>query len=98
VPYVADLASRSLYWWIYGTVQPVPEHLAARLEHAAARGFALATRYALLVMDETAEDAASLVELDYEPLPAVVDARQLAKRPPVATRLLIEAVDEGLDT
>ena len=27
--YVADLASRSLYWWIYGTVQPVPEYLAA---------------------------------------------------------------------
>ena len=27
--YVADLASRSLYWWAYGTVQPVPAHLAA---------------------------------------------------------------------
>ena len=27
--YVADLASRSLYWLVYGTVQPVPEHLAA---------------------------------------------------------------------
>lgn len=27
--YVADLASRSLYWWVYGTVQPVPEQLAA---------------------------------------------------------------------
>jgi hypothetical protein len=27
--YVADLASRSLYWLLYGTVQPVPEHLAA---------------------------------------------------------------------
>jgi hypothetical protein len=26
--YVADLASRSLYWLLYGTVQPVPEHLA----------------------------------------------------------------------
>ena len=27
--YVADLASRSLYWWVYGTVQPVPAYLAA---------------------------------------------------------------------
>jgi hypothetical protein len=27
--YVADLASRGLYWWLYRTVQPVPEHLAA---------------------------------------------------------------------
>lgn len=27
--YVADLASRSLYWLLYGTVQPVPEYLAA---------------------------------------------------------------------
>ena len=26
--YVADLASRSLYWLIYGTIQPVPEYLA----------------------------------------------------------------------
>lgn len=27
--YVADLASRSLYWWVFGTVQPVPAQLAA---------------------------------------------------------------------
>jgi hypothetical protein len=27
--YVADLASRGLYWLLYGTVQPVPEYLAA---------------------------------------------------------------------
>ena len=38
----------------------VPEHLAARLEHAAARGYALPTRYALLAMDESPEDAAAL--------------------------------------
>jgi tRNA nucleotidyltransferase (CCA-adding enzyme) len=38
----------------------VPEHLAARLEHAAARGYPLATRYALLVMDESLEAAQSL--------------------------------------
>jgi tRNA nucleotidyltransferase (CCA-adding enzyme) len=38
----------------------VPEHLSARLEHAAARGFPLATRFALLVMDESLEEAASL--------------------------------------
>src|SRR5512144_1414270 len=38
----------------------VPERLAARLDHAAARGYPLATRFALLVLDETAEDAARL--------------------------------------
>src|SRR6185436_15763247 len=38
----------------------VPEHLAARLEHAASRGFPLATRFALLVLVESLEDAASL--------------------------------------
>jgi len=38
----------------------VPERMAARLEHSAARGFPLATRYALLVLDESLEDAAAL--------------------------------------
>ena len=38
----------------------VPEHLAARLEHAAARGYPLATRFALLVLDQSLEEAASL--------------------------------------
>jgi tRNA nucleotidyltransferase (CCA-adding enzyme) len=38
----------------------VPEHLAARLDHAAARGFPLPTRFAALVMDERLEAAASL--------------------------------------
>ena len=38
----------------------VPERLAARLEHAAARGYPLATRYALLVLDLPAEAAAAL--------------------------------------
>jgi tRNA nucleotidyltransferase (CCA-adding enzyme) len=38
----------------------VPEHLAARLEHAAARGYPLPTRFALLVMDESLEQAAAL--------------------------------------
>jgi len=38
----------------------VPEHLAARLEHAASRGYPLPTRFALLVMDETVEEAQAL--------------------------------------
>ena len=38
----------------------VPEHLAARLEHAAVRGYGLPVRFALLVMDETLEASASL--------------------------------------
>jgi hypothetical protein len=27
--FVADLASRAFYWWWFGTIQPVPEYLAA---------------------------------------------------------------------
>jgi tRNA nucleotidyltransferase (CCA-adding enzyme) len=38
----------------------VPERLAARLEHAATRGYGLAVRYALLVIDLEAGDAAAL--------------------------------------
>ncbi|HET9472007.1 MAG TPA: multifunctional CCA tRNA nucleotidyl transferase/2'3'-cyclic phosphodiesterase/2'nucleotidase/phosphatase [Usitatibacter sp.] len=38
----------------------VPERLAARLEHAARRGYGLAVRYALLVIDLEAGDAAAL--------------------------------------
>jgi tRNA nucleotidyltransferase (CCA-adding enzyme) len=53
----------------------VPEHLAARLEHAAARGFGLPTRYALLVMDESAEDAAALATRVNAP----ADCRDLAR-------------------
>jgi tRNA nucleotidyltransferase (CCA-adding enzyme) len=40
----------------------VPEHLAARLEHAAAHGYGLPTRFALLVMDQPLEEAARLAE------------------------------------
>jgi len=38
----------------------VPERLAARLEHAAERGYGLAVRYALLVLDLAAGEAAAL--------------------------------------
>ncbi len=38
----------------------VPEHLAASLEHAAHRGYGLAVRYALLVLDLAVEEAAEL--------------------------------------
>ena len=38
----------------------VPERLAARLEHSAAQGHALPTRYALLVLDLASADAAAL--------------------------------------
>ena len=38
----------------------VPEHLAARLEHAAHRGYGLPVRYALLVLDLAVEAAAAL--------------------------------------
>ncbi len=40
----------------------VPERLATRLECAAARGYALPVRFALLVLDTPAEDAAALME------------------------------------
>jgi len=53
----------------------VPEHLAARLEHAAARGYGLPTRYALLVMDESAEDSAALGERVNAP----AECRELAR-------------------
>jgi len=53
----------------------VPEHLAARLEHAAVRGYPLATRFALLVMDESAEDAARLAQRVNAPS----DCRDLAR-------------------
>jgi tRNA nucleotidyltransferase (CCA-adding enzyme) len=53
----------------------VPEHLAARLEHSAARGYPLATRYALLVMDESAENAAGLAARVNAP----ADCRDLAR-------------------
>jgi tRNA nucleotidyltransferase (CCA-adding enzyme) len=38
----------------------VPERLAARLEHAASRGYGLPVRYGLLVLDLSAEEAAAL--------------------------------------
>ena len=53
----------------------VPERLAGRLEHAAARGFALPTRFALLVLDESAEDAAALASRVNAPS----DCRDLAR-------------------
>lgn len=53
----------------------VPERLAARLEHAAARGYGLPTRFALLVMDQTMEAAASLAAR----LNAPTECRDLAR-------------------
>jgi tRNA nucleotidyltransferase (CCA-adding enzyme) len=53
----------------------VPEHLAARLEHAAACGYPLPTRYALLVLDEPAGDAAALANR----LNAPTDCRDIAR-------------------
>jgi tRNA nucleotidyltransferase (CCA-adding enzyme) len=53
----------------------VPERLASRLDHAASRGFELPVRYALLVLDLTVEDAASLAERVNAP----GDCRELAK-------------------
>jgi tRNA nucleotidyltransferase (CCA-adding enzyme) len=52
-----------------------PEHLAARLEHAATRGYALAVRYALLVLDLEPEAAAALAER----INAPSDCRELAR-------------------
>jgi tRNA nucleotidyltransferase (CCA-adding enzyme) len=52
----------------------VAEHLAARLEHAAHRGYGLAVRYALLVLDLPVEDAAALARRVNAP----GDCRELA--------------------
>jgi tRNA nucleotidyltransferase (CCA-adding enzyme) len=51
-----------------------PEHLAARLEHAATRGYSLPVRYALLVLDLTPEAAAGLAQRVNAPS----DCRELA--------------------
>jgi tRNA nucleotidyltransferase (CCA-adding enzyme) len=51
-----------------------PEHLAARLDHAAARGYALPVRYALLVLDLEPQAAASLAQRVNAP----ADCRELA--------------------
>jgi tRNA nucleotidyltransferase (CCA-adding enzyme) len=51
-----------------------PEHLAARLEHAATRGYALAVRYALLVLDLAPEAAGGLAQRVNAPS----DCRELA--------------------
>lgn len=45
----------------------VPERLAARIDCAAARGFALSVRYSLLVIDLAAEPAAALAERLHAP-------------------------------
>ena len=52
-----------------------PDRLASRLDHAAARGYALAVRFALLVLDLRPEEAASLCERVNAPN----DCRSLAK-------------------
>ena len=52
----------------------VPERLAARLEHAASRGYSLSVRYALLVLDLEAESAAALAQRVNAPS----DCRELA--------------------
>jgi len=67
----------------------VPEHLAARLEHAAARGFGLPTRYALLVMDESLEDATALAAR----LNAPTECRDLARIAIQEGDLLLAATD-----
>ena len=51
-----------------------PEHLAARLDHAAARGYPLPVRYALLVLDLAPEAAATLARRINTPS----DCRELA--------------------
>jgi tRNA nucleotidyltransferase (CCA-adding enzyme) len=51
-----------------------PEHLAARLEHAASRGYSLPVRYALLVLDLEAGSAAALAQRVNAPS----DCRELA--------------------
>jgi tRNA nucleotidyltransferase (CCA-adding enzyme) len=51
-----------------------PERLAARLEHAATRGYSLPVRYALLVLDLTPEAAAGLAQRVNAPS----DCRELA--------------------
>jgi tRNA nucleotidyltransferase (CCA-adding enzyme) len=57
------------------TAPDVPERLAARLDHAAARGNPLASRYAVLVLDLAAGEAQSLATRVNVP----VDCRDLAR-------------------
>ena len=69
----------------------VPERLAARLDHAAARGYAPATRYALLVLDLSSAAAAALATRVNAP----VECRDLA-RLAIQERELLGRID-GLD-
>ncbi len=68
----------------------VPERLAARIEHAAARGYALPVRYALLVLDLDGEAAAALAARVNAPS----DCRELAA---LAQRERALAESPGLD-
>src|SRR5207344_1791287 len=53
----------------------LPERLASRLDHGASRGFELPVRYALLVLDLSAEEAARLAGRVNAPN----DCRELAR-------------------
>jgi len=67
----------------------VPERLAARIDHAAGAGYALPVRYAALVLDLEADDAAALAERVNAPS----DCRDLARLAALEREALAQAAE-----
>ena len=67
----------------------VPEQLARRLERAAVRGYNLAVRFALLVVDVPAQDAAALAQRVNAP----ADCRELARLAILERDLLVHGAE-----